>query len=277
MKLWVVDEFSPLKKVVVCWGEHVPEYGNYKSNDPEFVKFHHYKWDKKLLLQQQEQFFNKLESCGVKVIFPKGDMSLPWQLYVRDTAFVLGDKFYYSLERKFGDRNGEIDRLFDVLKLKKKQIVEVRGEVEGGDVLIRSEHNIYLGNSSRTDEEAVKFLSGKVTTRVFQLGDKVMHLDTRFTLLPKNRALVFPGSFSKSDLRYLSSKLKLLEVKEEEARKLATNVLVVNPEVVFVPLQHSRIGKLLKDEGFKVEMMDYTEPIALGGSFRCTTLPIERQ
>ena len=34
---------------------------------------------------------------------------------------------------------------------------------------------------------------------------------------------------------------------------------------------------MLKAEKFKVELVEYTESVALEGAFRCTTLPLERE
>ncbi len=98
-----------------------------------------------------------------------------------------------------------------------------------------------------------------------------MHLDTRFTLLPRGYALIIPEAFSKEDLEVLKDKFKLLPVLPEEAMDLGTNVFVVNPDTIFSPKQNARINSMLADQGFKLEAIDYTEPIALGGSFRCTT------
>ena len=276
MKLWITDEFSTLKKVVVAWGDYIPKYGEYKSKDPEFLKFHPYSWNKDLLLKQQEAFFSKLEKYKIKLVFPKTDSSLPWQIYTRDTGFVIGDKFFYTADRKFGDRNGEIGKLLKVLTLKADQLIALKGEIEGGDVIVNTKDEVYVGNSSRSNRQAITNLSEFVNCKVLSLGEKVMHLDTRLVPLPGNIALIFPGSFSKADLKFLAGRYELIEVFEDEVKKLGTNVFVINPEVVIVPKTHSRIARLLAQKKFKVETIDYSEPIALGGSFRCTTLPLER-
>ena len=104
-----------------------------------------------------------------------------------------------------------------------------------------------------------------------------MHLDTRLTLLPKQIALVNISAFQNTDLNFLRSNYKIIEVHDSETKKLGTNVFVINPETIVVPMQHIRIAKEIESFGLKVELVDYTEPINLGGSFRCTTLPLLRE
>ena len=103
-----------------------------------------------------------------------------------------------------------------------------------------------------------------------------MHLDTRLTLLPRDYALIISEAFTDEDLELVKSRYKLLHVLPEEALDLATNVFMVNPETIFSPEHNTRINEMLKKEGFNLEVVDYTEPIALGGSFRCTTMPLVR-
>ena len=53
MKLNINNEFDELKSVVVCLGNNIPLYEEYRTDDPEFLKYHPNSWDKDLLLKQQ--------------------------------------------------------------------------------------------------------------------------------------------------------------------------------------------------------------------------------
>ena len=276
MKLNISNEFGSLKSVVVCWGENVPKYEEYKTDDPEFTKFHPYSWDKDLLLTQQDKFFQLLEKYNVKLIFPKMQKHLIWQMYTRDTGFVIGSNFYYSNVRKLKARNGEVESLLGTLNLQSENIVAIDAEIEGGDILVTGESHAYVGHSSRTNENAISTLKQNVELKTIELGENVMHLDTRFTVMPNNIALINKSAFRKKQLDKLSSKYNLIEVFDDETKKLGTNMFVINPKTVVVPKQHSRIAKELEEKGLKIEMIEYSEPINLGGSFRCTTLPLER-
>ncbi len=278
MKLNIKNEFNPLRSVVVCWGQNIPIYEGYKNNDPEFIKYHQKKWNNRLLLKQQEVFFNKLREYGVDLFFPTIKKELTQQMYTRDTAFVVGDKLFYSKIRKFADRNGEDKCLLEALNLDSNQVVEIDKEIEGGDVLINGAGSVYIGCGSRTHKDAKEFLEhNNIKTKVFQLGDRVMHLDTRMTLLPRNYVLANTSCLSREDCEYLNNKYKVIEVMVEEASVLGTNVFMINPETIIVAKQHKRIASILTELKFKVEIIDYSEPINLCGSFRCTTLPLERE
>ena len=276
MKLHVYDEFSSLKSVVVCWGEAVPEYDDYKTDEEEFHKFHPYPWDRSLMLKQQEAFFTVLQKYHVNLLFPKTSPDLIWQMYTRDTAAVIHDKLYYSVTRKFKEREGEIENLFELLQLEPSQLIPIEGLLEGGDVLIHSASDCYIGNTSRTAAAAIEQVKRHVPVKMFTLGEWVMHTDTRLTLLPNKVVLMNPTPFSEEDKAFLHSEYSVIAVTDYEATRLGTNVFCVNPETLIVPKEHTRIAKELQQKGFNIEIVDYSEPISYGGAFRCTTLPIER-
>jgi len=263
MKLNIQNEFGTLRSVVVCLGENIPVYEEYKTDDPEFTKYHQNSWDKDLLLEQQENFFTLLRKYKVELIFPRTEPQLIWQMYTRDTAFVIDQKIYYSPIRKLQARNGEIENIFSSLYLSNNQIAPIENQIEGGDVMVINKDYVYLGHGSRTAVGAIKLLEKHLKVKAFELGNNVMHLDTRLNVLPGNIALVNLNAFDRESLGYLHNTYNIIEVSDEETKKLGINVFV--------------IGRELESQGLKVELIDYTEPINLGGSFRCTTLPIERK
>ncbi len=275
MNLGIYDEFSPLKAVVVCFGSEVPDFESYSSDDPEFTKYHGSPWDKDLFLKQQDAFFSILEKYNVKLIFPETKPKLIWQAYTRDTGFVLGDKFYYSTTRNLGDRNGEDIVLLEALQLDDDQIVVIDAPIEGGDV-VANKDEVFVGIGSRTSQEAIDIIQENYPVKVFRMGENVMHLDTRLTLLPKNIALSCTDDFEEADTEFVQKNFELIPVTKAEAQRLGTNVFIINPETVVVPTEHARIADALKKKGLNIELIDYTEPISLGGSFRCTTLPLSR-
>lgn len=278
VKLHIRDEFSPLRDVVVGWGKAIPEYATYASADPEFIKYHTRSWDRELLLRQQEAFFSVLTKYDVRLHFVAFDSSLFWQMYTRDTGFVAGETFYFAHDRGLQERAGEITKiweLFDQLGIDASARVELNGKIEGGDVLISPE-GVLVGNGSRTNSLATTDLLQRQPGKMLFLGQNVMHLDTRLTLLPNQVALIYPPAFHELDLAWLSGQYRLITVLETELIELGTNVFVINPETIVSPLHNQRINQQLADLGFKVEAVDYTQPINLGGSFRCTTMPLVR-
>lgn len=273
----VTSEFAPLKDVAVCVGEFIPEYEGYQNDDPEFTKYHHEFWDKELLIRQQYNFFETLDQRGITLHHPKRSPKLEQQMFTRDVGFVVGDTFYYSPKRKRKDRNGEIEKMLPVVqafygsKIKALQ----NGFIEGGDVLI-DEDIVFVGLGSRTSPEIIDELSQFFNVHACKLGPRVMHLDTRFSILPKKLALVYRENFTTDDVSLFESRYRCLSLTREEAESLGCNVFWLNTETVIMAKQHQRVQDILRNEKFEVISIDYSEPIRQGGSFHCTTMPLRR-
>lgn len=275
MKLHVIDEFSPLKSVAVCWGYSVPKFEDYKTDDPQELKWGWEKWDRELLLHQQDEFYKRLGKYGVELVFLEAKPGMLWQMFTRDTGFVIGDRLYYGKKRTLKVRNGEIEELLNRAKPEADKMTALPGKIEGGDVVVSD--TSLVGISNRTNQEAFDELAKQENVKSLFIGDNVMHLDTRLTLLPNNYALVCLEAFSKEDREFLQGKYKVLPTTTKEAEDLGTNVFVVDPETIFVEEKAKRIQEVLKEAGFEVEVLAYSEPIVLDGSFRCTTLPLVRE
>ena len=278
MNFKIPNETSTLRKVIVGLGHSIPLPSSYHSDSPEYTKYHNQIWDKNLLIKQQKIFFSVLKKYDVKLLHTNINKDLPWQMYTRDTGFVIRDKFFFCNNRGLPDRKDEIKEILHHFKhYKKENIIEIKtGKIEGGDVII-SKEEIFIGVSSRTSIEAIKQVEKEFKVKRLHLGKNVMHLDTRLTLLPKNVALIYPESFTKKDFEYLNKKYDLIELNRKDGLNLASNVFVINPNVIVVNKAHKKVQNELKKRGFIVETVDYSEPIALAGSFRCTTLPILRE
>lgn len=276
----VHDEFGQLKSVVVCLGVNVPAPDDYDGRHPEFSKYVNEPWDPALLVDQQLAFFELLKRYDVELIELTPTTGLPWQMYTRDTGFVVGSTLVYCADRGLPDRAGEIDVLLATLdaSMFDKVLAITEGTVEGGDVIVAPDE-LLVGVSSRTNRAAVDELAQGVDrpVRPLQLGDTVMHLDTRLTLLPNDVALLHPPSFTSTDLAYLASRYDCIEVTEQECASLGTNVFVIGPSTVVVHDGHDRIAEQIGQRSIAVELVPYSEPIALSGSFRCSTMPIRRE
>jgi N-dimethylarginine dimethylaminohydrolase len=272
MKVHIEDEFSPLKKVAVCLGTSLPYSDDYVTDDPQELKWGWTKWDRDLLLRQQHEFFDRLGKYNVELIVLDTEPELIWQMYTRDTGFVIGDTFYFSEKRTLRARHGEIEKFLAKVEPEKVQVIQ--GKIEGGDVL--AGETCLVGISNRTQRPAFDELAKFVKAKPLLIGDDVMHLDTRLTILPNNFALGHLEAFTAADQEFIKKTYKIIPTTKEETQYLGTNVFVVNPETIFVEQSQRRIQDQLKQANFNVESIAYSEPIALGGSFRCTTLPLVR-
>ncbi len=279
MKLQIRDEYSPLKAVIVGTGKSVPLYETYRKSKMDYRKEDPSTkpYDKRLLEKQQARFLNVLQEHNVKLLMVKEDKKLPWQMWTRDTGFVYGNTFFYCLKRGLKEREGEFESIKHHFSKNLRQIVCIKnGKLEGGDVVVDKDI-IFIGMSRRTDDEAVKVVEKYFPVKRLNLGNSVMHLDTRMTILPNNYVLIYPRAFQKEDLKYLQKRFSFIPVTKKEAQTLGTNVFVINPKTIVVDKTHSRIHKELRKRKFQLEIVDYSESRRLEGSFRCTTLPVERE
>jgi len=102
--------------------------------------------------------------------------------------------------------------------------------LEGGDIMVVSDHHLLIGISERTSSEA----AAKITSTVFEKGimDKVtiiripkkrdyMHIDTVFTQVKKN-VWVMLGNFSRKAVKHedVDAVERALEIKKEEKIKI---------------------------------------------------------
>ena len=275
--LSISDEFSTLKDLCVCKGESIPEYQGYENTHPEFSKYYILPWSRRKFLKQQEEFFLLLEKYRVNLHFLSVDKSKPWQAYTRDIGFVINDKLFYSEKRNLPEREGEVDEVLKDLPFdKNNSVVKIlNGSIEGGDVLVH-EGRAFVGVSARTSIKAVLELSNYVDVTMLDLGSNIMHLDTRLTFLPRGYVLIYPPAFKKEDLNLLGRIFKFITINSEECKNLGANIFCLNPETLVIHSGHKRLAKKLSDAGFEVETIDYSEPISLAGSFRCTTMPLRR-
>ncbi|MEM8841171.1 MAG: arginine deiminase family protein [Pseudomonadota bacterium] len=275
--LWINDETSRLTDLCVCRGTAVPPCEGFHNDHAEFTKFRMLPWDRDKLLRQQEAFYELMTRYGVRLHFVPHSDAHPWQMYTRDTGFVIGDRMYFCRRRELPEREGEIDLVRTCLPdLDEDAMVEITsGRIEGGDVLV-DDGKAYVGLGTRTAPEAARELGTHVEVTPVYLGPDVMHLDTRMTILPGHRALLYPGAFQPDDLAMLGDRFRLIEVTEAEALAMGTNVFVIDPETVVMHTGFDRITNLVREDGLKVEPIDYSEPNVLLGSFRCATMPLAR-
>lgn len=276
------NETSVLTDLCVCRGVSVPPWDTFESDHPEFALFRMGQWDRDRLLAQQEAFYDLMDRLDVRLHFIAPSPDHPWQMYTRDTGFVIGDRIYYAADRGLPERVGEVANLRSALpEVPADAFVEITdGRIEGGDVMPDGDV-VFVGvNTTRTAPAAAaalaRHLAPDVTLIPLDLGPSVMHLDTRMTILPGRRLLICPTPFAKADLAVLAARFTMIEVTDEEAAAMGTNVFVPNPETVVMHRAFDRIAKEIEAAGIRVERLDWSEPNALLGSFRCATMPLRR-
>ncbi|MBR7553568.1 dimethylarginine dimethylaminohydrolase family protein [Allobacillus sp. GCM10007491] len=269
------SEYSTLKKAVVV----KPTFMEITDVINETQK--HYKSsniDTMLATKQHKHFLNVLRSEGVEVIelYPKSRLNE--QVFTRDIAFVIDEElFVASMSEEV--RQDETKQLKNWLHEQSVSFQDgLAGSIEGGDVVIDYD-TIWVGLSGRTTIEAAIDLQRRLpnyNVRPLQLQDDILHLDCVFNIISEDTALVYRDAFTKSDLRKLQSNYHLISVTEEEQFQMGPNVLSIGDGKIISLPQNERLNNILTSKGYEVIPVDLSEIIKSGGSFRCCTLPLQR-
>lgn len=282
MKVKVDNEYSKLKTVVVAGASYYDPTKLAINN--ETIRYYAENEgvpSKESILLEQKHFWEELKKLGVNILVADQVDGAKGQMFTRDLAFVIGDKFFISNMKK-ENRKLAINGWSNIInQLDSENIIKVPSNIylEGGDILV-DRNTIYVGISERTNMDGVEFLKNVLgdtySVVPLKLKPKFLHLDVVFTIINPNLALVYKDGFEEKSYKLLEKYTKI-EVTEEEQFQLATNVVVVDSKTIIINSNHKRIIQELKKFGFNIISLDLSETAKDGGAFRCTTCPIERE
>lgn len=282
MKVNINDEYSKLKSVVVSSAAYYDPTSLAINN--ETIKYYAENGGvptKEAILEEQSEFWKTLKSAGINVIEAEQVDGAKGQMFTRDLAFVIGDKFFISNMKK-ENRKLAINGWNNIInKIDQNKIIKVPSNIylEGGDILVDNK-TIYVGISERTNMDGVNFLKSVLddsyTVIPLMLKPKFLHLDVVFTIINPNLALIYKDGLD-DDSYNLLHKYNKIELSEKEQFELATNVFVIDPKTILMNSSHKRIEQELKKLDFNVIPLKLSETAKDGGAFRCTTCPIERE
>ena len=268
-------EYDSLKKVILCQ----PQYMAIEDviNDVQ-KKYKDENIDIDIAMKQHTEFERLLRAHGVEVIKLPTSEKFPEQVFTRDIGFTVGDEVFVA-EMASDIRKGEEEALEDFLEEENIDYQTTDHRVEGGDVIVDCD-NVYIGISSRTSEQAVKNIQRDLPTHNIirvPFNEKYLHLDCVFNILSPEVALIFPEALDPEMVKALSERYTLIEVNAEEQFTLGTNVLSIGDGKVFSQPQNKEVNKAMRAHGFEVIEIDFSEIIKSGGSFRCCSMPLERE
>lgn len=282
MKVNINNEYSKLKSVVVSSAAYF-DPSNLAINN-ETIK--HYAENggvptKEAILEEQKNFWEALKSFGIKLLIAEQVDNAKGQMFTRDLAFVIGDKFFISSMKK-ENRRLAINGWENIINnIDKDKIIKVPNNIylEGGDIVVDNK-DVYVGISERTTMEAIDFLKEVLgddySVITLKLKPKFLHLDVVFTIINPNLALIYRDGLESESYKLLDKYTKI-EVTAQEQFELATNVFVVDEHNIIINSEHKRIQEALKKYNLKVIPVKLTETSKDGGAFRCTTCPMERE
>jgi len=171
---------------------------------------------------------------------------------------------------------------------------------EGGDVMPWNEY-IFIGFSekedfenytvARTNRAGLEFLSSSFSTKIvkgFELNksdenaqENALHLDCCFQPIGENSAILYKGGFkNKSDVDFLVNyfgKENIIEITKNEMYNMNSNVFSVSEKVIISEKGFTRLNEVLRNKGFIVEEVPYSEIAKMEGLLRCSTMPLIRE
>jgi dimethylargininase len=213
--------------------------------------------------EQHEQYRALLASLGCEVLSLPGDAAYPDCVFIEDTAVVLDDVAVITRPGA-ESRRGEVDVVAKALApLRKVVRIEAPATLDGGDVLVLDER-IYVGRSSRSNEEALvqlRRLTGREVIGVDVHG--ALHLKTAITRVAEDALLVSREWVDVSPF----AKWKLIDAIEP----FGANAVKVG-EVVIYPRAFSETRARLVAHGLDVRLVDADELAKAEGGVTCCSL-----
>ncbi len=302
LKLNVNDEIAPLKAVVLgtaasCGPTPIAEEA-YDPKSLEHILAGTYPKEEDML-PEMEAFAEVFKKHGVQVFRPEVIKDCN-QIFSRDIAFVIGNKLIKA--NILPDREKEFDAILHVLEyIDPKHIIHAPEEihVEGGDVMPWNDY-IFMGTytaddypdwiTARTNKEAVAFIMEQFPdkkVKSFELRkstnarENALHLDCCFQPLGKGKAILHKNGFLvEEEYQWLVDffgKENIFEISADEMYQMFSNVFSISPEVVVSERNFTRLNNWLRDQGFTVEEIPYSEIAKQEGLLRCSTLPLIRE
>jgi N-dimethylarginine dimethylaminohydrolase len=204
---------------------------------------------------------------------------LPDLVFTANAGLVFRDLFLPARFR-FGVRQGESphferwarERGLTVVPLAESMMFE-----GAGDALFCGEA-LFAGYRFRSDVRSLQWVGERLGVEVLPMelvDPRFYHLDTCFCPLDHETAIYYPGAFDEYGRSVLRDRIsRLIEVSAEEAASFSCNAVVVGRTVILNE-GAPKLAAALKDEGFAVRPLQFTEFIKSGGSAKCLTLRID--
>ncbi len=302
MKLHIQNETSRLRSVLlgtaVSNGPTPKVEDCYDPKSREHVLAGTYPIEEDMIIEMEE----------VAAIFKKYNIELYRpevlenynQIFSRDIGFVIEDKFVIA--NILPDREAEIDAIEHVWsQVPKERRIQLPEDchVEGGDVMPWNDY-IFVGTytgedysdfiTARTNRkavEAIQKLFPNKKVKAFELRksntdpkENALHLDCCFQPIGKNKAILHKNGFLVDEeyewLVNFFGKENVFEIDKQEMYDMNSNIFSISEDIVISEKNFTRLNIWLRENGFTVEEVSYSEIAKQEGLLRCSTLPLQR-
>lgn len=278
MNINIKNEYGKLKSVLMA------SIDNYKLHEPiNMTQKYYYENNPpniELLKQQHKKFIDTLKENNIDICFVENREDSPLQFNTRDVAFVIGSQLFVC-NMKENIRKREPLALNNIVKEIDTQVNYIDdGVIEGGDIIVDNEC-IYTGISERTDNKGYEWLNKNMKHKYeiipIKLKKNFLHLDVVFSIISEKHAMIYTPAIEEESLKNVDNKFELIDVDEKEQFNLATNVFVIGNKKIICDGNNVRANEKIKSNGFELMELDFSEVVKIGGSFRCSTCPLERE
>ena len=289
LNIRVLDEFATLRSVILHHPENAIDLTAEefeKVVPPDELREHPETGpvSKARVKEQHARLHELFDRFGVAVQPPDPHPMAFCQVFTRDPCFVIGETLFMGALRD-SHRLPETAGL-DRLRAQVDQVAALSSEtgtIEGGDIFILQGGRLVLvGMNRHSTEAAVRWLASIVElsgARVVRVPHRALHLDCCLAPLPNGEALFTPGKLPDTSLemlRPLFGRLRMLD-ELEGMRHLAANIFWLDPENVVSSRANPKTNEVLRSLGYHVHTLDFSDLVAMWGSVRCVTCPLERE
>jgi len=259
-----------LKRVIVC-SPKSEYFGVEDLTTHNFVA----PVDQKMATREHDKLKSVLRGFGSEVIDIPELSSHPNSVFTRDTA-VCTPKGYIELRMGLPSRRGEEDWMSEFLSSlgyhRIGSIVEP-GTVEGGDVILAG-RIAFIGKSRRTNKEGIEQIAGllkkmQYEIRMANVPSLYLHLGGVMSVIGRGYILCCKGVFPEAFL----NGFKVIEVHSQTF--VSGNVITLGNEEVIAEVSNVEATQKLKQNGFTVHIIDFSEFIKGTGGPSCLIMPLE--
>ncbi|AUS04621.1 dimethylarginine dimethylaminohydrolase family protein [Pseudotamlana carrageenivorans] len=302
LKLNIQNETSRLRAVVLGTAESngaIPKIEEcYDPKSIEHLKAGTYPLEEDMIREMEE----------VVAVFKKYDVTVYRpeiinncnQIFSRDIAFVIENKIIKS--NILPNREEEVEAikyLWNQVNPEDRIILPDECHAEGGDVILWNDY-IFIGTYSGSDYPdlitartnldaviAIQELFPHKTVKSFELRksntnakENALHLDCCFQPIGHDKAILHKNGFlNESEYEWLVDffeKKNIFEITKQEMYDMNSNVFSISEEVIISEKSFTRLNSWLRNQGFTVEEVLYSEISKQEGLLRCSTLPLIR-
>ncbi len=220
-------------------------------------------------LNQHRDYCAALEQAGAEVRTLEPLEAFPDSPFIEDNAVILEGTAFLCNTRA-PSRQGEPDRLQPVLQeLLPVEVLPSDAVIDGGDVLV-TDSAIFIGQSGRTNQQAVDFFRHRLRMPVIPVTvHDALHLKTAVTWLGDNRLILNPDALDTTPL----NNFDWLELKADEA--YAANCLRLG-QTVLMPAGFDGVKNRILKTGCEVRTVEMSEFEKADGGITCLSLVIPR-